>query len=512
MNEVKQANVKMCNKKFVASIQQKVSKSIDSSTDAKITKMLSLKTFPSINNIEVYNGGLKAVMQVQYEAVICLENGEILCSEEQVLQSNIAHESSLITQNSRVKIMPCVMDNQVTISQGEVTINSLISLDIYLTDNECCISLPMVDENINVKTVESPVCSIKDYISSSGIVKGEVTVDNKFRKIIFATYVGFVKNYSIKNDYFVINGEMFTNFLCEYEDGQLRSFTKSFEFSEEIEQKGIVSDDVLQLDFRTNFKPATNIVVGTNGETIIDLEMPYTLTGDVYTCYNQEIITDAYNTEREVKLTAESFEHCINKSTCFAEDKIIAGFNLSEDSPRIERILGVAGENISVVNTMVKDGEIILEGIANACVIYYSEDEEGNKVLNSVMVDLPYSLNISNGEVKEGDNIVVDLKLGEISVKNKKGRELEIVANVYITYCLSRPEISVFTTNICLGEQKELSPYALEIIVAKEGEDIWDVAKRLSIKEEQLLSQNADISLPLQDGEKLVVFRGRSDK
>ena len=78
MNEANQTNVKMCNKRFVSNIQQKTQTTIASPTEDKIAKMLSVKAFPQIENVEVYNGGVKAVLQVKYEAVICLENGEIL--------------------------------------------------------------------------------------------------------------------------------------------------------------------------------------------------------------------------------------------------------------------------------------------------------------------------------------------------------------------------------------------------------------------------------------------------
>ena len=508
MNEEKQNSIKMCNKRFITTLQQKVSTNISSPTDVKIAKMLSLKTQPTIENVEVFNGGFKASLNVEYEAVVCLENGEIVCSEKQQTTTQVTYENSVISSNSAVKIIPCVMDSETTISQGEVNVNSLVNLEVFVESDDCCFCPPVVDESINVKTQDSKVCTNKGKIFAKGLIKGEVSVDNKFRKIIFSSYTGYLKGYDIKTDYFVINGEMFANFLCEYEDGQLKSFTKTFDFSEEIEQKGILAEDILQLDFTTLFKPNTNLVVGSNGETIIDIEMPYVLRGDIYTCYNQETIVDAYDTSKEVNLTTESFDHCINKPSYFAEDKIIAGFNISEDAPRIERILGTAGENISVVNTIVKNGEIILEGIASVGVIYYSEDEDGNKVLNSVVVDLPYSLNVNNSEIKENDIAIVDLKLGEISVKNKKGRELEVVANVYVTYCLATPTISAFTTNIAFGEEKASSPYALEIVVAKENETLWDIAKRLSIKEEQLISQNSDVVLPLSGGEKLVVFRG----
>ncbi len=512
MSEEKTPVVKMCNKKLLTTLQQKLSATITSNSDSKIAKILSIKSCPKITNVDVYQGGVKAALEVSYRAVVCLETGEIVCSEETLATANVVYENSKLTQNAEVKMLPCIVDNETTILQGEVTVNTLVSTDIFMKDNACNFFPPEYDDCINVKTLENQVCSLKDKINATGIIKGEIVVENKFKRIVFSSYTGFLKNYEIKTDYFIIKGEMFANFLCEYEDGQLKSFTKQFDFSEEIEQKGIDSQDILQLEFNTSFIPTTNVVVNQNNETVIEVEMPYTLTGDIYTCFNQEVVVDAYNIDRQVKLTTESFEHCINKESCFAEEKIIAGFNLSEDSPRIERILGTVGENISLVNVVTKNGEIILEGIANVGAIYYSEDEDGNKVLNSVVIDLPYSLNIINKDIKENDIVSVDLKLGEISVKNKKGRELEIIANVYICYNLSTPTISAFTTKIDLGEEKQQCPYALEIVVVKEGEELWDIAKRLSIKEEMLIAQNPEIALPLVGGEKLVVFRARENK
>ncbi len=512
MNEETNCVVKMCNSKLLTTMQQKVSGNIVSGEENKIAKVLSVRACPNINGKEVYLGGVKASLDVFLEAVVCLESGEIVCSEQIIAKASIVYENSLIAQNSDIKICATVMDNETVISQGEVTINTLVNLDIYLKGNRTDFLPPKIDDSVNIKSADNIVCSFKDKISASGMIKGEIPVDNKFKKVIFATYTGYLKNFDIKTDYFVINGEMLASFLCEYEDGQLKSFVKNFDFSEEVEQKGILQDDILQLDFKTAFKPNTNIVVGANGESSIDVEMPYTLTGEIYTCYNQEVIVDAYDTSREVKLTTESFDQSICKCSCFAEEKIIAGFNLSEDAPRVERILGTASENISLVNTVVKQGEMILEGIANVCVVYYSEDEEGNKVLNSVLIDLPYSLNISNKEIAENDLAEVCLKLGEISVKNKKGRELEVVANVFVCYNLSSPTISAFTTEITLGEEKQNSPYALEIVVAKENETLWDIAKRLSVKEELLVAQNSDITLPLVGGEKLVVFRSQNNK
>ena len=502
-------SIKMCNKKVLNSMQQKVQANISSENQSIIAKILSLKAFSSANVQEVFQGGAKLSLDVYYEAVACLESGEIVCLEQTVSGTSVTYESPYISQEKAVFVRPCVIDNQTTINDGEINIISLINIDVFVKDNSSCFVPPVVEDNISIKTTENKVCSQRDSFSSNGNIKGEIAVDSKFKKVVFSNYTGYLKSFDVKTDYFVINGEMYAYLLCEYEDGQLKTITKTFDFSEEIELKGIDKDDILQLYFSTMKKLETNIVVGQNGETIIELDMPYKVCGEVYSCYNQEVIIDAYDTFKEVNLTTESFENAISHSSCFAEEKIIAAFNLNEDSPRVERILGTAGENISLVNSVVKDGELILEGIANVCVIYYSEDDEGNKVLNSALIDLPYSFNILNNDLKEGDIIDVDLHLGEISIKNKKGRELEVVANVFICYNNSSPNVNAFTTEIILGEEKPTAEYPLEIVIAREGETLWDIAKRLSVKEETLMIQNPNIELPVQEGEKIVIYRER---
>ncbi len=502
--------VKMCNRKSLNSVQQKVSATIPSE-NGKVTKILSLKACASVASAESYTGGVKLALDVMYRAVVCLETGEITCLEQTVTGTNVTYESSFITQESKVFARPTIVDSETNIDNGEVVVNSLVNIDILVKDNLNSFTPPDVCNTVSTKSTDNKICSQKDTISATGNVKGEINVDSKFKKIVFAGYTGFVKNIDIKTDYFVLSGEMYVTLLCEYEDGQLKTFTKAFEFNEEIEQKGVDKDDIIQINFSVKHKPEVNIVVDGNGETVIDISMPYSVTGDIYTCYNQEIIVDAYDTDREVTLTTESFENAICNPSYFAEEKIIATFNLSDDAPRVERILGSAGENISLVNTIVKEGELVLEGIANVCTIYYSEDEEGNKVLNSVLIDLPYSLSINNKELKEGDTVDVSLHLGEISVKNKKGRELEVVANVYICYNSSTLTVNAFTTEVNLGEAKQPSEYALEIVVVKNGEELWDIAKRLSVKEETLITQNPNINLPLTEGDKLVVFRQQNN-
>ena len=234
----------------------------------------------------------------------------------------------------------------------------------------------------------------------------------------------------------------------------------------------------------------------------------FPINAQVYQQTTREFIIDAYSTEKEVNLTLESFEQNEFLETKFVEDKIISTFTLTEDAPRVERILLSNGENISVVTAFAKDAEIVLEGIANIGTIYYSEDDDGNKVLNSVVIDVPYSLSVQAPLVKSGYNFEVDVSLGEVIVKNKKGRELEVIANINISYNINRPSVFAISTEINFGEQKQEKDYALEIYVAKENQTLWDIAKYLNISQENLLNQNPEVVLPLNAGDKLVAYHG----
>ena len=121
---------------------------------------------------------------------------------------------------------------------------------------------------------------------------------------------------------------------------------------------------------------------------------------------------------------------------------------------------------------------------------------------------MPYSLSVLAPEVREGDNVEVEVKLADVSVKNKKGRELEVIANIVVSYSINRPQVFAITTEINFGETKPNKNYALEIYVAKENQTLWDVAKHLNISTENLLSQNPELNLPISVGDKIVAYHG----
>ena len=51
--------------------------------------------------------------------------------------------------------------------------------------------------------------------------------------------------------------------------------------------------------------------------------------------------------------------------------------------------------------------------------------------------------------------------------------------------------------------------YAMEVVFAQKGKDLWDVAKTARVKEEQILAQNPDVVFPTAEDCPLVLFYQR---
>ena len=48
---------------------------------------------------------------------------------------------------------------------------------------------------------------------------------------------------------------------------------------------------------------------------------------------------------------------------------------------------------------------------------------------------------------------------------------------------------------------------AINICIAKKGDDVWDVAKKLGFDEQEILQFNPDVRFPLELDDRIIVYR-----
>ncbi|MDR0850644.1 MAG: DUF3794 domain-containing protein [Christensenellaceae bacterium] len=497
---------KVCTKKRVGSNQIKVSATSDTQ-EKEIAKVLGVNAQPHVVSTEVLNAEAKADMSVSFMALVCFADGSFGSVKG---QSNIrcSIENAMLRPGQTASFLTQAVDITAAVSHSELIFGAVLNSEVYMIDADISVKSIVVDDDIYTKESDIEINSYKQTVTHKGNISFEEPKDSKFKALLFANHQVYLKNTVPNNDYLSVTGGVVVSAVYECEDGVLKSFIKNVDFSEEIEAVGLCREHIIQTRTVASGSANVNNVDGEGGG-VLYFEVPYALTADIYDQSRRECIVDAYSVDKEVNLTTSSFEQTQVFAGKSAEESVVASFSVPEDKPRIEKILSVTGGGINITNALTKNGEVVTEGIAGINIVYFSEDDDGNNVLNAMTVDVPFSALLSVPEAQEGDNVQAQVVMGEITLKNRKGRELEVIADIKVNYNLDRQVLSAVATDISFGDAKSERNFALEIFVARENQTIWDIAKHLNISTEELLEQNAELTLPIAVGDKVVCYHKR---
>lgn len=486
--------IKVCLKEKLGLSQTKVNGAI--TNEGGFAKVLTLIATPCVNNVEVNNAETRVSGEVHFEGAGYLENGDLVgISSSQNFAVNF--ENAKITPESQIEVICSTVDGvNSSIVNGEISTAVVLNCDFYAINSQT-INNAEAGEDVFVKEVDFEANYLKDKSSHNFVV----STDIEQPVISLKTAAGVVKNVTSSEDYFTVDGEVVVNVFGGAE--QLKNTIKTIFFSEEIACQGMTKEDVIQC----RIKNCGEAVV-VSGDNKVTLEIPFTIDYCVCGKENVECIADAYCLTREVKLITQSVEQTDCLKNRYFEETIMTTSNVSEQVPPVDKVLAIAGENINVINSVIKNEELTIEGVASVNVVYKGEEDE-KEVINSVIIDIPFTLNVPMSDVKDTDNVCLEMIFGELSAKARKG-QLEIVVGVKGNCNITRNKVGAIVTDFAYGEEKLLKNVALEIYVAQEGQTLWDVGKYLNISTEESLNQNSEVALPLMGGEKLVVYRSLS--
>lgn len=489
-------------KNHLGSTQLKNSLEITNVEDNTITKVLTVCANPIVENISVSNGEVTFDGNVIYDLLVVLDNNEIKPITEKSKFSSV-FENKDISPDSLVSVIPNLVDLSSSNSKnGEFTFNSIIDFEFILTSKDNEISCAVAKEDVFCREEEIEYFSLINNCEYDFIVSFDLQKDSKINKILCVKNFATIKSIMPNIDYFVVSGEIYSTVVYCTEDGVIKCMVKEDSFSEEIEAKGVDKDTILQ--GKVVLKEAVVRENDDNSKFVI--EIPAMIYVQAFSKNTRNCICDAYSTKFDINLTTSSFIQDEFVSTKQIEENVLTNFSLTQEMSRIDKILAVIPTNIRTVNQVVKDNELLLDGIGSINIIYYAEDDECNNELNSVDVDFPFSLSIQLNPLSENSNIVSSVIFGDINVKSKHGKELEILAEVKLNFNVTNQNVLSITTELVVGDEKPQRDYALEIYVAKSTQTLFDIGKELNISVNELVNQNKDISLPLNDGDKIVAY------
>lgn len=405
-------------------------------------------------------------------------NGEI------ILTSNVVDVSSNIVVNG-IRVVAIV----------ETVIDQIVTKDISVLTS-------VRGDNVYLATKDVMISSYVGKANEKFDVSGEFEIKDA-NKILIVTPNVCIHNIEPRDNFVSVIGVL--NMDVCYQSGvdfnDIRTMSHAIDFSWEVALDGINLESCIQ----SNVEILSNeIKVSTmleDGGARVNFYVPLLYLGYVFNSKTIEIVDDVYSQSHYLSVTSENFSTLECKGVANFRDNISGTASISEVSPFIDEILGVSTNNIVLASSNVLNGKLCIEGVANATVVYFTKETNS---ITSVQVEMPF---VVEQKVDGRDASVVNICLTGVNAKSRRGKEIEVSAELSVYSDMYNTITNCILTNVVVGDEKEKDDCSLYIYMVKQNETLWDIAKEMNVSQDSILEQNPDCELPLKEGERLVIYK-----
>ncbi len=431
----------------------------------------------------------------------------------------MAEEQKIGTANSICEFTGKIENSEI--KNGDKAILTLTVSEVKVDyENGKAINCATVEEKVEiisereVKTIDcsdDDVCtkkgsvSLETYIGDGKretYVEDEIVARANVKKIVSLEPSVTLKSIDCQKGYVTVSGDAITRIIYLTEEDKFESVFITCAFKEEIEVENAEMGMRVECKATALHKGCTAEVLESDKGTKIAVKTPFMLNAFVFGEQEVEAIEDIYSTASEIKMSSDSFDMTKVCSEEVIDTKIDGNLSLSDDKPRVDKIIFSGANNINVTNAYVSNGELFVEGIAKTTVVYLNDDENS---LNSVEIEIPFALS-DKADATDEAKVSAEAVLYDTDVIVKKGRELFFDGKVRVNARICEDKYSATITGAERGDAYDECDCAMKYVYGKEGESLWEIAKRNKVKEEQLLSQNSDVIFPLVQDTGFILF------
>ena len=475
------------------------------SAGENITKVLSVSLGNGKISNETLNGVVNFSGSVDIKLIYLTDDGQIniVCSSCP-FSSKFENESIENGQTAVVKVK--IIDYNIESIGGE-SVKIVVNLEQsgFIVANKEVKTIRNGDDDVCFKNDDMTIIKYIGSASEDIEVASEINIRDKITKILLSESSVIVKSVEGGLNFVTISGEVSTRVVYLNDNDKFESGYVYDTFKEEIELDGVTRESLVDGCATVKQDGVTCEIVEDEKGCKIVVKVPLFLSVTAFGEENISVIKDLYSTKSETKVTTESFDMTYTCPMEIVEGKIEGSLTLEDDKPRVDKILFSGGNSVTITNSYIEDGEIFIEGIAKTTVVYLNDEDNA---LYSAQIDVPFSLS-DKFSYPEGGILTVEAIVHDVDVSVRKGRELFYDARVkaHVNYCYDKVN-GIISEAVSLDDYPRRD-YAMEVVFAHAGEELWDIAKQARVKEEQVSSQNADVVFPLVEDTSLILFYQR---
>lgn len=214
-------------------------------------------------------------------------------------------------------------------------------------------------------------------------------------------------------------------------------------------------------------------------------------------------LDDAFSTTRELIIRRSSFENTKHSATIITSESLSENIDMS-DRKRIDEVVSIGSNNVSIESTAMIDGIINIGGKISQKIIGKNYD---NDDIFTSEVEVPFNCQIHTGI--EGDLLMSEPVIISrcTASKNKAGKELSLTYELNISVDVKETKTEVYIAECSEEGTKEQGDQSIVIYMPRGKETIFEIAKKLNVMPDVILSQNPGMS-DAERIEKVIIFKG----
>lgn len=296
------------------------------------------------------------------------------------------------------------------------------------------------------------------------------------------------------------DGELTIRMVAVADNGSI--FTQSFSHPINVENAEEFLTESMRLEAEGSVKNAEYSVTESDKRIVVS-DVTVKITGVMLEEKETESVKDVYSLQNRIETEEEKAK--VNSRFCLRSVREKAAATVSV-SGGIREALCVLSPCVSASGRVSEDG-IVVEGVIGATVLYSDENGETRTLSGEV----PFVSNVG-GDYPCETVFTPDVMITAINARPRGSGDVEITAELLVTVRGAQEKEITVISDVKVGEEKEPDDYTICVYVVKKGETLWDVAKELNADEEELIAQNADVTLPLKGGEKILLYKGKEEE
>lgn len=345
--------------------------------------------------------------------------------------------------------------------------------------------------------------------TAQNIIKGKISVPegkSEIKQILKKEIHVHKKDVSVQEGKIVVNACALVRILYQLSEGDELIYTEEdVAFTNEIAVQNIMPDMKCDVSFRIE-DVYDEIKENENGERKnIDVEIVVDTDAKAYTKRDVDNIVDAYSSEESYDFEREN----IKLIGYFGENTDVQNIKeritIPDDAEEIDTLKYVSVKPI-ITDTKMVEEKVVVEGVANCCVVYVSSGEAGG--MKSFEEEIPFksSVDMPGAKIDMIPEVSCEIEHSDYEKASAKEVDVKIIvessAKVFYKYNTDLIK-NVQETEI---EENVKNMPSLTIYFVQPHDTLWKIAKKYYTTIDDILSLNEiENQDSIQPGMKLLI-------